>query len=365
MDRNIGRLFRAICSGGGDRQVALDFSALNWSSARIIRDTVDAAVYHAIVPLVTDALTANAAPDPLMGQMMSVYRSQAAQVLRLEELLTDVTGAFGVADVRFVVFKGASVGHGYYAKARQRTYVDVDLLVRAEDLPRADTVLRDMGCLTAAGSWQEALSEGYGEVFYRAPSGAALDLHWHPIREPAVRREFSLNTSEMIERSRTMNIGDISVPVLDTEDALVTVCTHACYDGAYRLGWLVDAAWLDQSDELRRGVLIARCQATGLGLPVQIVLDRARRTLGYTPGVAALHRSTWRALMGAVTAIRPVEYTFGQAGRGGILFRATRRDAPSSAKALGTLAFTEVARPLVTDPEHRWKRGRTVRDRAN
>jgi hypothetical protein len=363
LDRTIGRLFRAVCASESD-QIATRLSAPCWASARVVRDTVDAAIYHAIVPLVAEAVLEYHAPKRLKVEVLRAYRSQAAHVLRLEAVLKDVGVVFKAAEVPFAVFKGAALAHGYYENPLHRCYIDVDLLIRAEDLGRADLLLRDLGCLPSDALWEEALSSGYGEILYTTPAGLALDVHWHPIREPAIRRSFSLNTTDLLERARSQRLVGTVVPVLDAEDMLVVVCAHACYDGAYRLGWLVDVARIEQSGQIRRDVLAERCGGTGLGLSVQVVLDRARRTLGYTVSSAALHGGLWRALTGALSAVRPVEQSFGQAGRGGVVYCATRRTSPTSFRALGHLAATEVAKPILTDPEHRWRRKRELRDRA-
>jgi Uncharacterised nucleotidyltransferase len=364
VDQTIGRLFRAICA----RDLAeIESHSTNpiWTNPDVIRDTVDAAVYHAIVPLAAEILLEKRFPHLLRSKMMKVYRAQATHVLRLELLLRNVAGSFGSTGVPFAAFKGATLAHGYYANAVQRAYVDVDILVRAENLGQADATLRDMGCMPTEPNWQVALSQGYGEVLYQAPNGAALDLHWHPIREPAIRRVFTQDPGDLIDRSRGVFVGEMSVPALDAEDMIIVVATHACYDGAYRLGWLIDVARIEQSGQVRWDVLNDRCRETGLGLPVQVLLDRARRTLGYSQDIPPLGRGSWRTLTGMLTALRPVEQTFGRVGRGGVVFRATRRTSTSSVVALGHLAIAEVAKPVFTDPQHRWRRDRDLRDRPD
>jgi hypothetical protein len=143
-------------------------------------------------------------------------------------------------------------------------------------------------------------------------------------------------------------------------DELIAVATHACFDGAYRLGWFVDVAWL-----LRRAdwdTVRDRCVATGTALPVQVIVDRAVRALGIPAPGPALVDGTWRRALGAISALRPAERTFRQAGRGGVAFRATRaRSAPSFA-ALARLGMNEAVLPALTDRNHRWRQSRTGRD---
>jgi len=295
---------------------------------------------------------------------MRVYESQTGQVLRLETLLRAAVIALTDAGIASAVFKGPALAHCYYENPAQRTYVDIDLLISVENLIEANQALRSAGLKPIDNRLDKAVRSGYGEVTYHGPNNTTLDLHWHPMREPAVRRSFNWPTSDLLKRTTTAEVADIELSILDPEDMLIAVATHACYDGAYRLGWFVDVARIEQSDQLRWDVLAQRCRSAGVGLPVQVVLDRGRRALGYHPdGSWPLARGTWRGVTAALSAARPVEQTFGQAGRGGVVFRATRRTTVGSLGALAGLVVAEVAQPVLTDPEHRWRRSRPERDR--
>jgi hypothetical protein len=363
LNRAIGRLLRAVCVG--DRgAVASEIRASDWASPPIVRDTVDAAVYHRIVPQLAGTLSQSSGGGPLFEETMRVYRSQTSNVLRLEALLVCAVAALSEAGIAMASFKGPALAHSYYDAPSHRTYVDIDLLIPEDAIGRADEALKSAGLQPTNVYWHEAVRSGYGEVTYLGPNHTMLDLHTHPIREPAIRRAFSWTTADLLSRSTVTHVAGIELPVLDPEDMLIAVATHACYDGAYRLGWLLDIARIEQSGRVRWDVLAERCRGTGIGLPVQVVLDRARRTLGYHEVSPTLARGPWPRLTAGLAAVRPVEQTFGQALRGGVIFRSTRQTAGRSVAALATLVLDEVAKPLLTDPNHRWKRRRRQRDRA-
>ena len=364
MDRTIGRLLQAVCVGDSGN-FASQFRSSTWTSKQVIRNTVDAAIYHRIVPQLAEALAQQPAEAPLLVEVMGVYRSQTSHVLRLESLLIQTVDALSQAGVALAAFKGPAVAHRYYDTPAQRTYVDLDLLVSRRDMGQADEALKSAGLHPTSAQWQKEVDSGYGEVTYLGPDHTMLDLHWHPMREPSVRRTFDWKTADLLGRATTSRVAGLDLPVLDPEDMLIAVATHACYDGAYRLGWLLDVARIERSGLIRWDVLAQRCGSTGLGLPVQVVLDRARRTLGYSPHESQPYgRAAWRALIATLGTIRPVQHTFGQAGRGGVVFRSTRRTSGASIAALATLLLEEVAKPYLLDPDHRWKRPRLQRDRA-
>jgi hypothetical protein len=365
VNRAIGRLLRAVCVG--DRgTVTSEMRASDWASPPIVRDTVDAAVYHRIVPQLAGMLSQSSGGGPLFEETMRVDRSQTSNVLRLEVLLGRAVAALSEAGIAVASFKGPALAHSYYDAPAHRTYDDIDLLIPEDAMRRADEALKSAGVQPTNADWHEdeAVRAGYGEVTYLGPNHTMLDLHTHPIRERAVRRAFSWTTADLLSRTTVTQVAGIEVPVLDPEDMLIAVATHACYDGAYRLGWLLDIARIEQSGRVRWDVLAERCRGTGIGLPVQVVLDRARRTLGYREVSPTLARGPWPRLTAGLGAVRPVEQTFGQALRGGVIFRSTRQTAGRSVAALATLVLDEVAKPLLTDPNHRWKRQRRQRDRA-
>jgi hypothetical protein len=363
--RAIGRLLRSVCVGDSGA-VASEIRASDWASPPIVRDTVDAAAYHRIVPQLVGMLGQSSGDGPLLEETMRVYRSQTSNVLRLEALLVRAVAALSEAGIAVAAFKGPALAHSYYDVPSQRTYDDIDLLIPENAMRRADEALKSAGLQPTNADWpeDEAIRSGYGEVTYLGPNYTMLDLHTHPIREPAIRRAFSWTTADLLGRTTVTHVAGIEIPVLDPEDMLIAVATHACYDGAYRLGWLLDIARIEQSGRVRWDVLAERCRATGIGLPVQVVVDRARRTLGYHEASSTLARGPWPRLTAGLGAVRPVEQTFGQALRGGVIFRSTRQTAGRSLAALATLVLDEVAKPLLTDPNHRWKGRRRQRDRA-
>jgi hypothetical protein len=363
VDQIVGRLLREVCTGVTTEATVERFIS-SCSTEQLVRDTVDAAIYHGIVPLLAETLGHVSARGPLFDEALRICEYQTGQVLRLEALLGAAVTALSDAGIVSAVFKGPALAHCYYKNPAQRTYADIDLLISVDNLAQANQVLRSVGLQPNGGEFLKAANSGYGEVNYYGPKNTALDLHWHPMREPAVRKSFNWPTSDLLKRTTTAEVADIELSILDPEDMLIAVATHACYDGAYRLGWFVDVARIEQSGQVRWDVLAQRCRSAGVGLPVQVVLDRGRRALGYHPeGSWPLARGTWRSVSATLDAARPVEQTFGQAGRGGVVFRATRRTTASSLAALAGLAVAEVAQPVLTDPEHRWKRSRHERDR--
>jgi hypothetical protein len=284
------------------------------------------------------------------------YLALVARDLRIANLVATVDTALTGAEVSYAVYKGPAVAR-HYPRPALRMFGDLDVLISRADLQRADDALRAAGL---QGGWIDTPS-AYAETMYVLGSSGTLDMHWHVMREAPVRSAFAVDTSAMLSRAVRLPLYEGDAFVLDDYDLLIAVATHACFDGAYRLGWLVDVAQLLRVPGLSMDELRARCAATRTALPVQVVIDRTVRALG-VPGVAPpLARGAWRAAMSRLSAARPVERTFRQAGRGGLVFRATRSGSARSAAALVRLGFAEGLVPLARDRGHRWRTRRTER----
>jgi hypothetical protein len=323
--------------------------------ADVASEVVAAASYHAVLPLLWAAIDRDGAPDGLRAAVHDAYLPHVARALKLRHLLHVVDDAFTQSDVRYAVYKGPSAAR-YYRSPEQRTFADIDILVDQFAHERVDDALSEAGLVRG---WM-GVADGHAEAVYYLAGFGTLDLHWHVMRERAVRESFALDTAAMLDRAERVSQPDVAACVLDAVDELIAVATHACFDGAYRLGWFVDVARLMRPPDFDHHELRKRCAATGTSLPVQVVLDRAHRAFDVRAESRPLARGAWRRLLGTVAAARPVERSFRQAGRGGLAFRATRPTSARSFVALSRLVVTDGIRPLVTDRDHRW---RTVRNR--
>lgn len=347
------RVLRDVARTLGDRVPVPALGDERLAEPELAGEIAAAAGYHGVVPLLWSAIERYGAPDALREAAREAYLPLVARALRLQHLLHVVDESLTAASIRYAVYKGPATAQ-HYPSRELRAYSDVDVLVARRDIDEADRVLHAAGL---HGGWL-GVPDDYAETGYYLNGFGALDLHWHVMREAAVRTAFDLDTDAMLGRASRHPIGESSALLLDTVDELIAVATHACFDGAYRLGWFVDIARLLRDAD--RAELRGRCAASRTSLPVQVVLDRTHRALGGS-GPPELARGSWRRLLDGVAAARPVERTFRQVGRGGLVFRATRPTSARSVAALAALGYREALRPVMSDPNHRWRTGRKGR----
>lgn len=304
-----------------------------------------AAGYHGIVPLLADALyNSSAVPTALNDLTHTEMRTVVARGLRLDAAAGHVTDAFSAAGIAHAYFKGSALAHAYYPSPNLRYGSDVDVLIDPADMDHADEVLQRAGIVALGRGVRGQEAVGISECSYMAGGYGHIDLHWHPMAESPVRHAFRVDPRAMIERARPVTINGSVLPVLDHTDMLITVATHACYSGSFRLGWMVDVAVMAAHAQNDLDVLFARLEETRTALPLQVTLDRASRGLDVeiTPVLAD---GAWRRGVRYTGRWWPVERGHEQLVRGAFVYRATRpTTAASLAGLMRTLPWNAVTR---------------------
>ncbi|MDQ4102500.1 MAG: nucleotidyltransferase family protein, partial [Actinomycetota bacterium] len=135
---------------------------------------------HRLTGLLQAAIDGGALPvtESQVQEAKAAHASAMLWVLRLERELLAVSDLLTEATIETRVLKGAAVAHLDYSRPEQRSFIDLDILVRGEHFDRA------VQTLIAAG-FVRPLQEprpGFDRRFDKgttlvAPAGYELDLH--------------------------------------------------------------------------------------------------------------------------------------------------------------------------------------------
>jgi len=209
---------------------------------------------HHLAPLVLragDACGPGAIPEAVREQLLlerqktialnSVYLRQAGEALR----------AFLQAGLAPIVLKGVALTEPLYGDIGLRAFCDLDVLFSRDDIPRAETVLADLGYQAEPTSH---LRSWYFENYYQLPrhsrprSRFCVELHWDFGRRP---NPFRLDVDAMRARAVAATVAGADVRRLDPQDELLHLCIHLAWGNGFdrHLRGLVDIA-----ETLRRGI---------------------------------------------------------------------------------------------------------------
>ncbi|PRX45631.1 putative nucleotidyltransferase-like protein [Prauserella shujinwangii] len=215
----------------------------------------------------------------------AAHRGVLLRVLSLERELMAVADRLEESDVDFRVLKGSAYAHLDYPDPALRSFIDLDVLVRADDIGRA------VAALSAAG-FARTLAEprpGFDRRFdkgttLRHPGGFEVDLHRTFVLGPWGVR---VDLDSLWDDGEEFAVGGRTLRALSRTNRLLHACYHAALgDWPLRLGSLRDVAALlprtgGEATEVR-----GRAAAWGVEAVVAAAVADARRLLGIRGGDA-------------------------------------------------------------------------------
>jgi hypothetical protein len=241
---------------------------------------LDAAIRHRITGLLNVATVDGALPTTRAqrGEALSVHRRMQMRVLALEHQLGNVADVLADSGVELRILKGSAVARLDYTDPAIRSYIDLDILVRAVDIDRAVQLL-------GAAGFKRTLAEprpGFDRRFdkgttFVAPAGFELDLHRTFVLGPW---GVVMNPDEMWDESDPVRIGARTFLALSKPYRFL----HACYHAALGNWPLRLASLRDIGEQLRSGqdasTVIAIASAWGVQTLVAAAVADSRRLLG-------------------------------------------------------------------------------------
>jgi hypothetical protein len=161
-----------------------------------------------------------------------------------------------------------------------RSFVDLDLLVRPDDVPAAIGVLYVEGYLPAV-DFSPAQERCFRRVDGDYPlvhrrTRLLVELH---ARVSSVRFCMPIATDALLRRSATVPLGGGEVRTLGDEDLLVVLCVHGAKHRWKRLEWLAALAELLRADRGDVGAALALASGVRARRTLLLGLSLARRLL--------------------------------------------------------------------------------------
>lgn len=320
-----------------------------------------AAVHHGVAPALHCLLAGSPdLPNEVLSALEQAHRSHWQFHLRVLGDLAQIAPVLDALSVPWVVLKGPVLAEVVYGRFDMRSYADLDLLVDRRGLPRVLEALEESGARMLDRNWTTIRAEVRGELNMTLRHETLLDLHWHLLNEPRVRRSFSLPIDEMLERRRRVSVNGIDTPTFDTSDTLIHLATHACLAGGYRLVWFKDLEQVVTREQPNWDEVVRRSMQSGVGLMVATMLGRLNRVLGTAvpPEVldALAPRVGWRTIVSALDQASPPQRSYQRQLTGRTLVASTRRSTAASLAELRRAAFKDILAPILINPRNPWRR---------
>lgn len=373
------RLVAACCRWprSDARNVAIETAAsggVEWARVEML------ARRHRVEGLVHDGLTgaAIAVPPQTAAALAREAAAIPAQNMAFVREYLDLQRLLQEEGIDFLFLKGATLSMLAYGSLAIKKARDIDVLVGAENAPRANALLSRSG-YSRLGSDDDGIPRGKDRAFRNDATGIVIELLHRPTDNPALLPGLSAKSPR---QSVDMG-GGVALPTLRKDELFAYLCVHGATHGWSRLKWIADlAALLAQDDEAEVERLYRGAVALGAGrAPAQALLlcatlfgralapaleaelnrDRVNRWLAGS-AVRAMARDD--EFDDSALATVPIHLSQLLLGKG-IRFKmkeATRKlvDAPDRRAIAGPLRFLF---PLLLLPAWLWRRRRDARVR--
>lgn len=179
----------------------------------------------------------------------SAALAEVSRSYRMADELVELQGLFRSQSIEMVAFKGPVLSSRVYPRLSDRSFADLDILIRPADLTRAAELLTASGYTIRQEDEALAgllnLSHQYHASFAR-DNGTVVELHW---AFNAVRDETLLDTEGMLRRAMAIPVLGAPVMSLTVEDTILHLCVHGFRHRWSQLKWLADIAYLLRGPE--------------------------------------------------------------------------------------------------------------------
>jgi hypothetical protein len=155
----------------------------------------------------------------------AAHRRAMANVCVLEQRLLDVDDAFHDAGIDYRVLKGPAVAHLDELDPSLRSFCDLDLLVRAEQIEAARDLLLDAGGRRRYPEPRHHFDRRFSKgMCILLPGGSAIDVHRTLAPGPFGMR---LDLDDVFAGIESFTVGGRALPALDRPRRFVHACFHA------------------------------------------------------------------------------------------------------------------------------------------
>jgi hypothetical protein len=215
----------------------VDQSAIDWGKLLALADQ------HCVRPLLLRSLKAvcwDAVPPSVRLELEGFCKSNAQKNLLLAGELLRLLRRFNENELPVVAFKGPVLAEAVYGDLSLREFCDLDLLIRVQDLTKAEDIL--LACAYTAQfpdrDYRTAFLSYQGQYAFRREQ-SYVDLHWQFSWDGVV---FPLRAAEVWPRLIEETIAGRTVPSLAHDDQALFLAAHGTKEIWRRLLWLCDFA---------------------------------------------------------------------------------------------------------------------------
>ncbi len=200
---------------------------------------ITAATQHGILPLVYKTLKSLNAE--ILTELKTLYMSISQRNMLMSAELIRIMKLLKKNNIEALVFKGPVLSQMAYGDITLRQYVDLDVLVRKEDIHRVDSLLKELGYKRVIKLTENQeklwLILKHDMSFYHPQNGIYFEMHWSLLDEDY---PIQMNQQVLWEDPQTVNINGNEIQTFPMEELLLYLCIHGSTHLWERIEWIKD-----------------------------------------------------------------------------------------------------------------------------
>jgi hypothetical protein len=239
---------------------------------------------HSVLPLVYRQLQTHGSdlvPKDHLVQFKQSYQENVARNLVLTSELMTLVRTFANAGIESVPFKGPALALIAYDDISLRRFVDLDVIVKKEDVFRARDIISQAGYKTPKPLNEDQqlvlLRTQHCLQFSRENGRMIFELHWNVASELFAS---PVSATDFWRRLIEIEIDGQVVKAFSADDLLFSLCVHGSRHIWERLSWICDVAELIKRQQLNWATLMDRAIKTDCERMFYLGLFLAERLLG-------------------------------------------------------------------------------------
>ena len=218
---------------------------------------------HGVRPLVYETLHSScweALPESVRDELTRFYSANSAKNRFLSGELLRILRLFEDENILAVPFKGPVLAAVLYGNLALREFVDLDILVREQDIPKARQILANHG-YQSNGKSANITPDTSNDELYSPSTGTMVELHW----QFSPRRFISVLPAQQVWKNiESIEILGRQVWSFSSQDTFLFLAVHGAKHSWSALKWLCDLAeFIRSNPELDWPRLFKRAEALG------------------------------------------------------------------------------------------------------
>jgi hypothetical protein len=177
-------------------------------------------------------------PGYVKKQVHHGYIQDLARTILLNSELEGILECFHEIRLPAIILKGPYLSEKVYSQPNIRTYYDLDLFVKEEDVIQANLALKELGYEQCAGKDRFWWEKPYPElVFANTFVGSLCEIHWNLLDKKRFLSCSDSITQAIWKEANTIEFCGYPVHAMTPEHLLIHLCLHLSI--VHRFGKLI------------------------------------------------------------------------------------------------------------------------------